>query len=803
MERIARSDKWYLGGGDRLLWAPDLPVWLDHPGCWDEVRYFNHAIFPCFTWTLLDSEGRPFPLRRGRWRWSPAGLSASLEQVAFPLHGVARDTDAEEDFTGEVTVWENLAMTADDLLCCEVTVDADEEAWERGLHFVAWTAQPDTGGLYVLPDGRETRSGDFVAGPWGIVWTRTLLPPNWPQLDVRCRLTLDREAESWSVQFSEGRTAQPWWGLTPWSGPRDEPGLPGEVHQSGTAPDGLYYAGLHAPLDRGSKGRDRLLTVFEVLGESGPEGVASELVDVGAGAVREPPVWLGAFERSAVDDDDEAIGTGAGDTPGLLLSVTGRSWEDSDREVPGLRCSDPFLEAAWNHRWYALRLLESRGGHGRQAYPSVSEGIGYFRVPISYSGHAQMRDLRWRHNPSTARGTIRNFFANQREDGSFPGRVYHHTDRRTDFYLADWGAAVMALDQVHPDSGFLEEAYEPLCRYAAWFDTERDREESGLYDVLSHFETGQEFMSRYMAVHSESDTVGWVENIRLKAVDATVYMYRLKRALARVAGRLDRQGDAADWDRGADRIAGAVRTVMWDPDEQWFSDVDPRTMERTGIKAAVGFYPFMTDLATGDHLPALWEHLLDPEKFWTPWPVPATSIDDRWFDPDARWKGKRMNCPWNGRVWPMINSHVFEALALASRTLDDGLRPHLADFLIRFVLMLFTDGDPERPNTFEHYHPFTGRACFYRGIDDYMHSWLNDLILRHAVGVQLPLPESGRADLTIDPLDLGLDQLTCRGIPFRGRMLDVVTVEGRIAVNIDGRTVAEGPIGKPLTLHLD
>ena len=29
---------------------------------------------------------------------------------------------------------------------------------------------------------------------------------------------------------------------------------------------------------------------------------------------------------------------------------------------------------------------------------------------------------------------------------------------------------------------------------------------------------------------------------------------------------------------------------------------------------------------------------------------------------NAEWKGKRHVCPWNGRVWPMTNSHVMEAL---------------------------------------------------------------------------------------------------------------------------------------------
>ena len=32
-------------------------------------------------------------------------------------------------------------------------------------------------------------------------------------------------------------------------------------------------------------------------------------------------------------------------------AITGRTWEEAERGVPGLRCSDPFIEAAWNHRW--------------------------------------------------------------------------------------------------------------------------------------------------------------------------------------------------------------------------------------------------------------------------------------------------------------------------------------------------------------------------------------------------------------------------------------------------------------------
>jgi hypothetical protein len=83
---------------------------------------------------------------------------------------------------------------------------------------------------------------------------------------------------------------------------------------------------------------------------------------------------------------------------------------------------------------------------------------------------------------------------------------------------------------------------------------------------------------------------------------------------------------------------------------------------------------------------------------------------------------------------------------------------------MKAITLMFHDGDPARPNSYEHYDPITGTPSLYRGYDDYMHSWIVDLILRHAVGVQ-----PGRD--AIDPLPLEFDWIECTDIPHpRGRM---------------------------------
>ena len=83
---------------------------------------------------------------------------------------------------------------------------------------------------------------------------------------------------------------------------------------------------------------------------------------------------------------------------------------------------------------------------------------------------------------------------------------------------------------------------------------------------------------------------------------------------------------------------------------------------------------------------------------------------------------------------------------------------------MKAITLMFHNGDPARPNSYEHYDPFTGTPSLYRGYDDYMHSWIVDLIMRHAVGVQPGTDE-------VDPLPLGVDWIECTDIPHpQGRM---------------------------------
>ncbi|MYB99707.1 MAG: hypothetical protein F4X60_14290, partial [Gemmatimonadetes bacterium] len=491
------------------------------------------------------------------------------------------------------------------------------------------------------------------------------------------------------------------------------------------------------------------------------------------------------------------------------------TWPSFFASFPSFTSNDPHLDRYFDYRIHGLGLNRIEGPWGNIRHPCIAEGPEYFHVPITYSAQCHMMEMRWCAGGREAWGSLLNFLDNQKDDGSLHGRLYPNHLERTDFYHANWGDALLAVHAMHPDPAALARCYEGLSRYAQWLNRSRDPEGSGMFTVVNHFETGQEYMSRYMAVDPEADVRGWQPRLRLKGIDVTVYAHQLFRALAVVSSSLGRTGDEAEWQALATRSGNAINDHMWSPEARLFTDVDGRTLgrgriagvtgaageamgdgarsfTRTDVKAAVGFYPMLTDLVDDARLDAMMDHLEDPRTFGTPFPLPSSSVDDPRFSAEGIWRGKRRNCPWNGRVWPMTTSHVIEGLLRCRRRGNERAGALAADMLVRFVKMMFTDGDPGRPNCFEHYNPYTGRACHFRGIDDYQHSWVLDLLARGIAG--LHIDEEG---VEVWPLPHELPRVTLGPVRTRGRAVAVEVDGGRVSVEVDGEW-HDGPREEPL-----
>lgn len=711
---LQNKHKWYVGGGRRILWAPEFPVFLERPGYWDFGTYLEIKLESLFTYAVLE-QGAELHLRQTQRTWRPDRLVSTY--AAPGLHATETKT-----------------LTLDDAFRSDLEL-RNTTGKARTLDVVLWgrVNASDTGSPTFGPAHGSTRGiqGEYTLRDDAKAKVHELLL-DWTFGNVGGRATA---CTSWAVQNSETGGELPDWRLSPFYELFNGTRLPNTCYWWG----GIENRPGHPPHRK---------HVFVAL---------HRRVRLGA---RQTVTLRGACQATARQLKPQAKPV----IPG---------WDAFFEQAPAFTCDDAYFQKYYDYRWYGLRLNTIDCARRPLNHPAVCEGVnaGWFRHAISYSAQILPRDCRWLHDKALAQGCILNFMETQGDDGFiFGGLMTEKKELEWHaglMYHSDWGGVVRSVHEVHPDRAFLKQCYAALTKYAEYFDRERDADRTGLYDIRNQAETGQEYMSRYLFVDPKADEWG---PLRLKGVDATVYIYKLQRELAWMAGELGLPAaEAANWNARADATAQAVRTKMWDPRRKKFCDIDPKTGKRSPVKALTDFYPFLTDIAQREHVVALREHLLNPKRFWTPWPAPATALDDPTADIYGRWLNKRHMCPWNGRSWLMTNSHIADVLAQAARTLDRRLERYAAEFLRRFIRMMFVDRDVNQPTSYEYYNPLTGQAPFFRGVDDYMHSYVIDLIIRHVVGLQ-PLADGL---VIVAPLDFGLKRFAFDNAIVAGKPVSV------------------------------
>jgi mannosylglycerate hydrolase MGH1-like protein len=735
LELLTRTDKWYLSAGEGLIWAPSFPAWLDTPGFWDEARLFEYPLAPLFTVAFMDDAGREIALRAGQRRWTPAAL-----EVPYATETGLQLIESRMVLPGFVlgSEWQlaNAALTP------------------QRLHVVAWTTAP----------GGEVEEGDVSNDESELSWRRVLRDWRGHAVRARMHLALARGIDTWGAIRAEPTADQPRFALSPfWDRWDPTHGGLASAASLGGAPGGQVYLGVHRAIEIEAGGTQRLAVALRIE----PDLHESTL------RVEVPP------SRRASS----------------FAAASRASWEAYFAQVPTFRCADPYFERYWAYRWYGLRLNAIAAGWGQYVAPGVAEGIGSFHQPTAVSAPGHVRELRWAKDPEWARGVLRIFASRQRPDGSFPGRIWAGGPDEGDVCHADWGSALRALDAVHPSDTFLREVLPAFERYAQWL-VSRDADDSGLVDVTFPNETGQAFATRYHAADPDALKDGREPAIGLKAVDAATYAWQLYRVLADLGPRAGL--DAGPWKERAEKTGHAILRRLWDGRVGMFSDLDPGTGRRTGVRAAAAFYPYATTLVGEEHLDGFVQHLFDPREFWRPFPVPSTGAKDPLYDADAAWQGRRQGRPWNGRVWPPANSQVAEALAHVALAHRPALKAQLVEFLTKYVRMLFRNGDVARPSAYEHYHPETGRPSAYRGLDEHLHAWVNDLIVQYVIGLR----RAGDGRLVVDPMPFPLDGFEAVGLPMQGALIDVAREADIVEVRVGGRLAGRGPLGEPLEVRL-
>jgi hypothetical protein len=712
LQLLERTDKWFLGGGTGAIYAPPFPRFLLAPGFWDECHYADIRLGRLFTCILLDAQHRPIRLVSEVQSWRPdrlvilhQGASLTIRETRCVVgHSWVGELELLDGASCDLLVW-----SLQDLKPSGYGIPWQSlvhcELSDNSLDFAIATAWPGE----LEPDRSATEDELLEAHA-------DMLEP----LKIHLSIGADAPRISHTVNLAQRHDDAPLWELSVLPEKFKGGRLAEEFKVNvGTDTEGLLHMVQHYRLTR-----DRP-------------------VQVACG--------VGLTSQDASRSRQEAIRARA-------ANESETHWRHYFKQVPQFQSSDAHLNAAYWYRWYGLHLntvdipaLSICGREGQFA-PFVTEGVGFFRNFITYSAQAHLREVAWMHDPGLAQGIAENLARVQRADGSYPGHNYSCRPSR-DFYHADFATGIETLRLLHAVP-VTPKVVASLSRYAVYLSDVR-RGPQGSCAIWDQNETGQEYMSRYAFARDDADQ--WTQ-FSIGGVDSTTY-------LALLLSWLKVQERDAEWIANRENECLSALRKMFDEDAAFFCDIDDT--RRSPARPAAGFYPLLVlDLALAELQRILDRWLLNEDEFWLPFGFPATAWSDTTFSPEAEWKEKRMNCPWNGRSWPMVNSHLVDVLARAGRIALPSAKKAAAEGLLKSLRMMFHDQDPQRPNSYEHYNPFTGVASLYRGYDDYMHSWIVDLILRHVVGVQ-----PGKTE--IDPLPLDMDWLECSDIPNLGARMHV------------------------------
>jgi hypothetical protein len=170
--------------------------------------------------------------------------------------------------------------------------------------------------------------------------------------------------------------------------------------------------------------------------------------------------------------------------------------------------------------------------------------------------------------------------------------------------------------------------------------------------------------------------------------------------------------EAAEARAAAAALEAAIVGKMWEPDLGRFVTLyrDRAGVERRASAEVVqGLLPLLLPRLPADVLGRLLDSLLDPAKFWRPFPVPSTSADAAAYNP---YFTDSIDLMWRGPTWGMTNWLVMEGLSRHAADPTHGARSGAAseELLDRWLALV------EKSGVFEMYNPETGAPYGVEGL---------------------------------------------------------------------------------------
>jgi neutral trehalase len=214
------------------------------------------------------------------------------------------------------------------------------------------------------------------------------------------------------------------------------------------------------------------------------------------------------------------------------------------------------------------------------------------------------------------------------------------------------------------DRDYLEHAYSVLKDYNRWLYKKR-RHCSGLFFWKHPFESGIDNASRF----TDRGATRHADMKSLAAIDLSSYMVLQNESLAGMADEFGRAAEAKGFRDKAQELRRLINEKLWDHATGLYYDRDMKADTLIRIKNIASLLPLFCGVPDGKRAARMRDHIMDPEEFNTPMPLPSVARDEPTFFLDM----------WRGPVW--INTSYMVILGLEQY----GFREEAAQIAFRTV----------------------------------------------------------------------------------------------------------------------
>jgi len=292
-------------------------------------------------------------------------------------------------------------------------------------------------------------------------------------------------------------------------------------------------------------------------------------------------------------------------------------------------------------------------------------------------------------DPNRGKEEILSLLSKQFHNGMLPHLIYW---RRGPVIDIDWGQgrrtsnitqppmiayAVWRLFQKDQDVEFLKSIYPNLFHYYKYLLNERDPHQRNLLGIINPDESGEDNSPRFDTLLGLPPIHQFEENLRKRAdlvqenikckfdapfcmknffwvkdVPFNAIMVENLQCLSYIAQKIDREYDAAYFDRSREEIVKAMRELMCEDGLFW--STHGGNYQRIKVKTWAIFAPlFARILEKAEAEKLVNKHLLNEKEFWDAYPLSTVSKDEASFSPAEMWRGP---------AWISVNWLVYKGL---------------------------------------------------------------------------------------------------------------------------------------------